>query len=232
MLIAFAAAAVVAAGAPSSSAAAPLREVVYSASFSRRATRVQEVFGGHRPDPYGSTIDVQSSSGTVTVDVVAVADDGIGVRVTELFNGSGRAESTNGIILPDGSLDIDQTQLNDATVALLPFFGRKFMDDPASMAPGSGWSRHLSGGGYDILTKYKVTKIDGPIMTVDEDKTIKGAGALTGTATIDGEVDYKPEMLAPISGSIIERTSSSGPDYNEDVTVSLSFHRLSDTYDH
>jgi len=232
MLIALATAVLVAAGATASMALTPLREVVYSATFSRRENRVQEVFGGRRPDPYGANIDIRSSSGTVTVDVIAVADDGIGVRVTELFDGSGRPQSTNGIILPDGSLDIDQSHLNDVTIALLPFFGRKFMDDPKSMAAGSVWSRHLSGGGYDILTNYTVMKIDGQIMTVDEDKTIKSTGAMTQTATLSGDVDYKPGMLAPISGSIVERTASSGLDYNEDVTVTLTFRRLSDTYDH
>jgi len=229
MLIGLAAALMLAAASPSPGA--PLREVVYSASFSRHANRVQEVFGGRRPDPYGSAIDVQTDQGTITIDILAVADDGIAVRITELFGNAGRPRTTTGVVLPDGSLNIDTEHVNDATVELLPFFGASFIDATQSLDPGAQWIRQLSGGGVEIRTTYTVSGVDGPIVTLDERRTITYTTARGNDVTVSGDVKYKPHVLAPISGTFVERTADSGPDYNEDITVNLQFRRISDTND-
>lgn len=211
--------------------AAPLREVVYKATFSRRSNRVQEVFGGNRPDPYGSHINVTSDSGTITVDVMAVADDGMATRVTEQFGNVGRPQTTFVIVRPDGTLQYGETDLNDATVALLPFFGIDFVKANQSLDVGASWVRNIAGPGINIDSKFTVMRIDGSIVTLAEVRTIKNRTAQGFSATISGSVDYKPKLLCPVAGSLTERTSNTGLDYAEDITLSLQFERVSDTRD-
>lgn len=230
MLLGIAAAFAIAATAPVATPK-PLREVVYRATYSRRSNHVQEVFGGNRPDPYGSTIRLTSDAGTITVDVIAVADDGIAVSVTEQFGTTGRPQTTPVVVLPDGSLSYGTSDLNDATVALLPFFAARFVSAQQSLDVGASWIRQISGGGYAVATRYTVHRVDGPIVTIDELRTITNRTARGSDATVSGSVDYKPRVLCPVAGSLIERTSTVGIDFNEDVILSLEFERVSDTND-
>lgn len=230
MVIGIAAAALLASASPVAQAR-PLREVVYRANYSRRSNAVRERYRGATGDQYGANLDVVSDSGTITVDVVAVADDGIGIRLTEQFGNPPRPQTTTVIVLPDGTLRYGENDLNDASVALLPFFAAKFVDVDQNLDVGSSWTRRLSGGPYAIATKYTVEKIDGPIITLNEARTIRNRTASGSDATVTGSVDYKPKLLCPISGALTERTSSMGLDYSEDITLSLQFQRVSDSND-
>jgi hypothetical protein len=211
--------------------ARPLREVVYRANYSRRSNTVRDRYRGATRDQYGENIDMVSDSGLITVDVLAVADDGISVRVTEQFGSPPRPLTTMVIIFPDGTLRYGANDLNDTSVALLPFFGAKFVEADQVLDVGSSWTRELHGGPYAVDTKFTVEKIDGPIITLNEARTIRNRTVNGSDATVTGSVDYKPQLLCPVAGTLTERTSSVGLDYNADITVSLQFQRVSDTND-
>src|SRR5580700_10517183 len=78
--------------APATVATATLREVVYHVTFTRRMEVSSETYGGSIGNPV--TTDVTqapafnhangdaSDNGTVTVDVMQIADDSLGLRVT------------------------------------------------------------------------------------------------------------------------------------------------------
>src|ERR1700724_276578 len=88
MLLALIVAGVAAAASPgpASPAAAPIREVVFRVSYTRHERLSEESYGGgYDPRPVVQGAD-QSDEGTVTVDVMAVAADTLGLRVTESWN--------------------------------------------------------------------------------------------------------------------------------------------------
>src|ERR1700682_3712229 len=75
---------------------APIREVVYKASFTRRLDANQEVYGGqvadasghmHQNPPFNSREGITADSGTITIDVMQVAGDTLGIRLTEHWEG-------------------------------------------------------------------------------------------------------------------------------------------------
>src|SRR5215813_3220886 len=87
-MIAFVIAAATATAAPSVAVAAdlPLREVVYHVSYTRHERLAGESFGGGvNPVPVVQGAD-ETDEGTVTVDVMAVSADTLGVKLTESWN--------------------------------------------------------------------------------------------------------------------------------------------------
>src|SRR5579863_8032529 len=88
------------ADASAATTAAPLREVVYKVSYTRRLEVSQESYGGSIENDNGPSPVVNqapafnqangdaSDSGTVTVDVMQVAGGALGLKVTERWDGS------------------------------------------------------------------------------------------------------------------------------------------------
>ena len=106
--------------APATNPGAPVREIQYKVSYTRHERLTQEQFGGDVPPQQGADA---SDDGTLTVDVMAVANNSLGVRLTEAWNAIRKPFTYAGTIGPDGSLNFGGQPLNEATVDLLPFFG-------------------------------------------------------------------------------------------------------------
>jgi hypothetical protein len=228
------------ASAPVNVATSPLREVVYHVTFTRRMEVSSETYGGSVGNPV--TTDVTqapafnhangdaSDSGTVTVDVMQVADDALGVRVTEHWDKGTPSGTYLGNVAADGTVNFKDGQLNECTREILEYFGADVMADQPANA-GVTWSRIVKGQSADVSTVYTVGAIVGAIANIHEVSTVKtkSVAVLDSLVTID--VQYKPTMLAPISGRVLVHASQSGPSSMVNVTTVDNFERVSDTRD-
>ncbi|HME80986.1 MAG TPA: hypothetical protein VKF82_02805 [Candidatus Eremiobacteraceae bacterium] len=204
--------------------AGPLREVTYKVSFSDRTYS-----GGEHYSGYSSQSNVVADSGTVTVDITGVIGDALAVDVTEIMNKTGTPAKYSGSVLPDGSVNFPPDSIKPVTRALLQYFGTQFV--PADkIAPDATWDVNEERGGVSVKTNYKVTKVDGAVVTLAEKQTIKIA-TQNATVTTDGTVTLKPSLLVPMSGDlhqVISRLSVSGETRDD---VSMRFDRSSDSRD-
>jgi hypothetical protein len=250
MFIALMTALALAGGASSSSAssasvsttAAPLREVVYKVSYTRTLKVSNETYGGSVQDnnaagtvvgqapPFAEAGSNATDSGTVTVDVMQVASDALGVRVTEHWNGSTPSATYVGNVSPDGTVNFNDSQLNDCTRAILEYFGPAVMaGQPANT--GAAWERMEKGQAADIDTTYSVGAIDGAIANIHEQTTVKSKSVAFIDSVETTDVKYKPATLAPVSGRIVMHASRSGASSLTNVTTIANFDRVSDSRD-
>jgi hypothetical protein len=200
----------------------PLRQVTYKVSVANKTYSGGEHFSG-----YSSASTVTTDNGTVTVAIMAVQGDALGIDVTELMNKTGRPATYTGSVSPNGVIFPPET-IQDVTRELLQYFAPVIPADKLDV--GSSWDVNENQGGVDIRTNYKVIKIDGTLLTVAEHQTVKIA-AQNATFVTDGTIVLKPSLLVPVSGDIhrtISRVTVSGDTKTE---ASLHFERVSDSKD-
>jgi len=220
-IFAFAAAPATPAPAPAN---APLREVTYKVSFSDRTFS-----GGEHYQGYSSNSTVVADNGTVTVDVTGVAGDALVVDVTEVMNKIGTPAHFSGSILPDGTVNFPADSIQPVTHELLQYFGTQFV--PADkIAPDASWDVNVDRNGVSIKTNYKVTKVDGAVVTLAEKQSVKIASD-NATITTNGTIMLKPSLLVPVGGDVhqlISRLTVSGETRSD---ISMHFERSSDSRD-
>lgn len=244
MLFLFAAAAAAvaasaAAAAPADSTA-PLREVVYKVSYTHHQSLNIGTYGGYAAGadnvggasggaPVSQRADV-SDEGTITVDVMAQANNALGVKLTELWRQHPRAQTYQGEVAPDGSLNFGTQPISEASIELLPFFG-PLISNGNTLDVGVKWTVNADTPAVSVTTNYAIKSITDNGVTIDETKTIKVKGTAGMDSTITGSVVYLAPKLVPISGKIIRRSSKGGAsDSNSDEMI-INFSRTSDSLD-
>ncbi len=197
-----------------SAAVVPLREVTYNVSYQRRV---------------GSSATVLSSDhGTVTVDVMAVRDNALGLKVSERWTRNPTTLVALGTIEPNGQLDFAAGALSDATVQLLPFFAPLFA--PQSLATvGVAWSVSEHRPPLDAKTRYSVIKIQGSAVTIKIAQTISVSDATHARISGHGSVVYEPRFLVPLSGDITRRLTANVGASPKTIMLQLHFARATDT---
>jgi hypothetical protein len=226
--------------APASVASVPLREVVYHVTFTRRMEVSGETYGGSVGNPVNTDVTQApafnhangdaADSGTVTVDVMQVADDALGVRVTERWDHATPSGTYFGNVAADGTVNFKDGQLNECTREILEYFGADVMAGQPANA-GVAWSRTVKGQSADVNTVYTVSTIDGAIANIHEMSTVKSKSVAVLDSLVTVDVQYKPVMLAPISGRVVVHASQSDPSSMVNVTTVDNFQRISDTRD-
>jgi len=228
--------------APASAAAAPLREVVYKVSFTRRLEVSNETYGGSvlnpvsagsqaaQAPPFAQANSDATDSGTVTVDVMQVAGDALGMRVKEQWSNSTPSDTYFGNVGADGSVNFVNGQMNECTRAILEYFGPSVMAGQPANA-GVAWTRTAKGATADIDTSYSVGDIVGAIANIHEQSTVKSKSVSLIDTVVTIDVRYKPATLAPVSGRVVMRASQTGASSVTNVTTVGNFQRVSDTRD-
>ena len=220
-------------------AAAPLREVIYKVSFTRQMSVSNETFGGgsaanslltnSASQAFAERSTDAADTGTVTIDVMQVAADALGIRVTEHWNGATPAGTYQGNVAPDGSVNFRDSQMNECTAVILEYFGASFMaDQPAA---GVRWERTQKGTAADLDTVYTVGAIDGAIANIHEQTTVKSKSVALIDSVTTADVQYKPAMLAPVSGRIVTHGSRSSASSVTNISTISNFDRISDSRD-
>lgn len=229
LLAVLAAASVQPAAAAAPAPGAPLRSIVYKVATSLNTSQTYEVYGGTAQPP-GQSNDVQTNRGTVTIDVMAVANNALGIRVTEVWNSLLRPVVFNGNVAPDGTVSFPPSSINDVTRELLPFLGPTFA--PADqMAAGGHWRVDYDNGGVSIETQFAVADIKDKLVSLHETQTVRPTTGMGMTINVNGNVKYEPSILAPISGHVVKRMSQSAAEGASTSTLDLTFERVSDTKD-
>lgn len=211
-------------------AGAPLREVVYHVSYTRHERLTQEGF----PDAAAPQLAVQGADqtdqGTITVDVMAIANDSLAVKVTESWNQHPRPATFLGNIGPNGALHFGGQPTSEAADAILPIFGPEWMAGNPVDA-GVKWSSTYSSTDAEIVTNYDVTSADAGFITIAEQQsvTVKAVRGLGGF--MSGTIVYNPAKLVPISLKLERRSSHSSLDASDTETMVINVSRVSDSLD-
>ena len=231
MLFALVIAAAASSGAPSPTASdPPLREVVFHVSFTRRE-RVTDgsYIGLFIPRPHVQSAD-DSEDGTITVDVMAVAADTLGVRVMESWSQRPRTATFLGNIAPDGALHFGSQPLSEVALALLPMFGPKWMhDEPVDT--GVKWNTKYADREADISTDFEVVSTQDELVDVRETQSVQVRSARGLSAFTTGTIVYKASLLVPVELRLERRASRGGTDDSDDETMVINVDRVSDTLD-
>jgi hypothetical protein len=194
--------------------AAPLREVVFNVSYERRVG--------------ASVTPVSRDHGTVTVDVMAVRNNALGVKITERWTRNPTAVVALGTIEPAGQLDFAPGALSDTTVQLLPFFAPVFAPQDLG-AVGIAWTVNENRPPLDARTRYSVTGIQGTAVTIKIAQSISISDATHARISASGAVVYEPRLLVPLSGDITRKLTATLGASAKTITLQLHFARASDT---
>jgi hypothetical protein len=171
-----------------------------------------------------------SDKGTITIDIMQVAGDALGMRVTERWDGSTPSGTYVGNVASDGSVNFTDGQMNECTRAILEYFGPGVMaGQPANT--GVAWERMATGQSADVDTKYSVGAIEGAIANIHEQSTVKSKSVALTDTVVTTDVQYKPAMLAPVSGRIVMHASRSSASSVTNISTIGNFDRVSDSRD-
>lgn len=238
MLVEVSAAVALVTTSPAAPGAAPIREVVYKVSYTRREDLSIEHYGGMVTTPSGRIINGSAPStnstttgdkGTITVDVMAVTQDALGIRVIERWEGRNYPLTFLGNVSAAGIVNFDP-QISETTRHLLPFFGTLFTQN-RSLDSGAAWSTNFNGNAVDVNTTFTVAKLDGPIVQLDETQQINMKSVHGMDTVVTGKIAYKPSLLVPISGNIVSRAARTTASSVDEITTVLNFERISDSRD-
>ncbi len=239
MVFLLAAVAVATSAAPADNAA-PLREVVYKVSYTHHQSLNLGTYGGYSSGadnvgganggpPVSQRADI-SDEGTITVDVMAEANNALGIKLTESWRQHPRAQIFQGEVAPDGSLNFGAQSISEASLELLPFFG-PLVSNGQTLVVGVKWTVNADSPAGSMTTNYVSTSIEDDGVTIEETKTIKVKGAVGMDSSITGTVVYLAPKLVPISGKIVRRSSKGGASDSNTDDMIINFDRTSDTLD-
>jgi hypothetical protein len=210
---------------PATTTAAPLlRQVVYNVAISAKNAGSTIQYEGRSSG--GAT---SSDRGTVTVDVMAVANDSLGIEVIELMNSKGSPYHFKGAVGPDGTVVFELGTIGDVTRELLRYFGPQFLP-PDKISVGQSWTNNFDRSGAQVQTQFTITKVDGELMTLHEQQKVKFK-TRNQTVTTEGTIVIKPSVLAPISGDVLTRIEGFTGQSETVEELTLHFERVSDSRD-
>ena len=239
MLFLLAAVAVATSAAPADNTT-PLREVVYKVSYTHHqslnigtyggyASGADNVGGANGGAPVSQRADV-SDEGTITVDVMAEANNALGIKLTESWRQHPRAQIFQGEVAPDGSLNFGGQPISEVSVELLPFFG-PLISKGQTLDVGVKWTVNADSPAGSMATDYVIKSIDDNGVTIEETKTVKVKGTVGMDASINGTIVYLAPMLVPISGKIVRHSSKGGASDSNNDDMIINFDRTSDSLD-
>lgn len=192
----------------------PLREVVYNVSYTRRTTATA-----------GAAV---TDHGTVTVDVMAISNNSLGLKVTERWGKNPAALIALGTVQPTGNLVFAPGALNDVTDLLLPYFSPHLVPDKP-LLPGVAWTVKDDRKTLTAKTTYTVTMAQGTSVTINVKQNVTVRDVTQSRISTSGSVVYEPRLLVPLSGDFTKKLSLQVSGAPQTVTLALHFARSSDT---
>jgi hypothetical protein len=209
MIIALVAAAAIGATAPQ-----PLREVIYHVSYTRRVSAT-----------VGTAL---TDHGTVTVDVMAVSNNALGLKVTERWSKNPTSLVALGTVEPTGNIVFAPGALNDVTDQLLPYFAPQLVPQKP-LVPGVAWTVKDDRKSLTAKTSYSVVSVQGTSVTISVKQVVTVRDTTHSQISSSGTVVYEPRLLVPLSGDFTKRLALRISGAPQNVTLALHFARSSDT---
>src|SRR5690348_6144743 len=119
---------------------APAREVVYQVSTLLRLDDITESFGGGSGASAPASQESADDHGTITVDVMGkLADGELVVRMSSEWQARHRPVPVNALVMPDGTVKLDPSSIDDVALELLPYFALRFVP-PGPIGVSTHWS--------------------------------------------------------------------------------------------
>ncbi len=204
---------------PLQAPAAPLRVVVYHYAIDVHGFESSMDSGftnGHGYAQTSSTTSTNGVSGTITLNVVSVAQDGgLVVDAIEKVDRADRPEQAVRCAVyadPENVIcDQNLSQTGEVTgeiTALLTYFGRGFYD-ASRLDDKKHWqtSVSLNQGTGSATSNYTITKDVGGVLTIAVNRVLHLGPRVS---TTNGTLQYDPAASLPVKAHLVTDTSSSG----------------------
>ncbi len=214
--------------------AAPLREIVFKYSYSRKVERSVEEFGS--PDlNVGNT---NGYAGKLTVDVMQVDSASmILVAVTDAVTGTVNATKPlvgDVVISPSGDVKIVGGDYDETMTTILPYLATNYFGDH-QLQEGATWKLiSLAADKTKTTTTFNVSNVSADTATITS-TTQSSGGDSSGTSSMEMKVVYKAALLVPLSLDIYITssgdTTTAGRASNQNATTHYHFDRVSDSRD-
>jgi len=200
----------------------PLRHLVYNfkVGIQSSATQHDSGFSGDGGGGGSGVSDSKSSSadeGQIVIDVTgASADGGIELSVSESAKETRSSVPTTCVVYGANlAIICDQNgKVNDEEFAIIRYIGRNFIA-PGAITAGSKWqvADTLSSG--TELNNFTVTSSQDGLITIDEARTQKVAGAGGFDQTITGTIAYNAKYTVPtaLHEMAVKRQNQGAQDY-------------------
>lgn len=203
-----------------------LRSLVFDVSYSAHSNHEKKTSGlygaetGSGLPSGGGTTAVGldgSDTGRITIDIVAVTQDGGLVLDTAYAGKLTQQPATRIALFADGRMSADPSKpLAPSLVYVLPLLARGFVAN-RTIEPGASWTvaapPPLKGS-----TAYRVTALDGQVATLALEGTSSLAGVNGFSESDRGTARYATDLLVPVSYDVNARIRRQ-PSIDETVTT-------------
>lgn len=212
--------------------AAPMREIVYKFSENLTNQYTTDQSSGNLAVPPQSSTGTSGFSGTMTIDVLEVDENGyLKADVKEATDAQNGAKPFDAVFIvrPDGNL-VKVSGTDDAGMtSLVSFFGTKYFADQ-SLAQGEQWTTYMTYGKIEYETTTSVTGTTGDDVSMKSSaKAVKGLG--NGSLTVQTSLVYRASKLVPLTLDVLQIRTGSGDTSDAEQTTHFHFDRVSDTLD-
>ena len=180
----------------------PMRHLVYSFTYgstqsvnaSDASPYHTDASGNMMPNAGSGVSDYQGAlkdRGTMVVDVAREqADKGLVVVVSENAENTRKAPPATCVVYANTEVICDPNKtVNPEEYTLLRFMAQNFVD-PNILDAKKHWGYDSVTGGMELKSEYTIVHSDGPIMTIDEVRSIKRQGTQGQTTNVQSKIDY------------------------------------------
>jgi len=210
---------------------APLRHLVYAFTYNVGTTDSVHSSGIGGDGPASGVSDYRGGTedkGTLTVDVMQVANDGgIVLKISEKARDARTADpalcavyGVTGAVICDPN-----AKVNDEEMALLRVLGRNFVD-PTEFDANRHWKRGQSGGAVNETADYTAGTVDSSgIMPITMLRVTEVTGAQGYKETTNGTISYNLALSVPTrltQDAIIRQEQGMGNSHRQETKVEIS----------
>lgn len=209
----------------------PVRQLVYTFTYSMTEnTAVHNSGFDSTGGTSGASSGVDSYShqnganGTVAVSVEREQPDrGLVVTVSETVDGR-TTPGAKCVVWSTGTMICDpNATIAPEEYAAVRFLGVNFVD-PALLDANRHWHLGSDSANYSAVSDYRISKLDGAMMTIEEARKLTYRSGMTSTADVNSTLvyDYAHKMPTTVQEITTAHTTHEGRERDQTMTVSLS----------
>jgi hypothetical protein len=191
--------------------ATPMRHLVYSFTYgSTQNVRVSDqsaystdASGNITPNAGSGMSNYQGAlkdRGTMLVDVMREQPDkGLVVVVSENAENTRKASPATCVVYANTEVICDPNKtVNPEEYTLLRFMAQNFVD-PNMLDAKKHWGYDTVDGGMELKSDYTIVRSAGPVMTIDEVRSITRQGTQGQTTNVQSKIDYDFGHAVPMA---------------------------------
>jgi hypothetical protein len=207
------------------------RRLVYNFSYSmNESTTVHNSGFDDSGNPGGGGTGVDSynhengTTGTITIDVQhEEADRGLVLTVAETVNGK-TTPAAQCVVWGTGTMICDpNARIGPEEYTAVRFLGVNFVD-PALIDANKHWHLASDSPAYSASSDYRIAKMDGTMMTIDESRKLVYRGGMESTADVTSSIvyDFAHKMPTSVDETTITHATHNGQERDQTVRVNVA----------